>query len=697
MKYLSVTKGFKTRLNYLFLIFILFSNSLAAQLKWDGEASDGQWNSAANWVGDVVPAPGDNVQLDNSFVAVDYTVTLPGGSLAITVKTISISPDNGRHIELVLPPSNVATVPAFAATGPGYGITINNGGIFSNRSGNTSGNAVLVADSIQINNGGQYTHNTRASHATLVSLLSKSPGTETGIFKFDVPGGSYTFSSANRFYGILMFNSEASGGTQTYNAIAASPLNINGDLVINTGVTVNLDITNNVIIKRDYIQNGGVFNIASQPNNNTTFIKGNLIQSSGSITESSTGLPVMELNGVNIQQVNISGGIINSVNFRINNPAGISLLSDISLPFKLALVNGIVHTNLFKVNLLSTCSLIADSASNNSFINGRLRKEGLNGSFHFLFPVGKGIVQRWLELKNATGSYTVEFFKSNPQLLSNVVGTGVDHISSLEYWSVEADAANATANIELSFDNVNSGGVTDLSSLRVAQLLSVVWQDAGNTGTTGVVGIGSVISDVARFIAPNTNTYFTLSSNAALQNPLPVRDFLFSAQKTNEAVQLIWKTDNALLPVWFELQASSDGIHFSTIANIKAIKDGFDYQYRDSRLVVSMQWYRLQVIGISETFYSNIISVKGNDKTFSRIIPSVIHGNALLQLNSSHNANLRIIINDIIGRNIAGFQYKISAGLNSIPLRLSDLPAGSYLLSAREGSYCLASIQFVKL
>jgi hypothetical protein len=697
MKYLSVTKRFKSKLNYLSVIFLLISNTLAAQFKWDGEANDGQWNSAANWVGDVLPATGDNVLLDNSFVAVDYIVTLPGGSLAVTIKALSISPDNGRHIELVLPASNIATVPAFVATGPGYGIIINNGGIFQNSSGTTSGNAVSVADSLRINNGGQYTQNTRAAHAALVSVLSKSPGTETGIFKFDVPGGSYTFSSANRVYGTLVFSSDASGSTQFYNAIAASPLTINSDLVINSGVTVNLDITNDVIIKRDFIQNGGIFNIASQPNNNTTFIKRNLVQNNGTITETSTGLPVIELNGTSNQNITNAGTISNSVNFRINNPAGITLLTNASLPYKLDLVNGIVNTNSFLLTLLSACSIAADSTSNKSFINGRLRKEGLSAVSHFLFPVGKGIVQRWLELKNATGNYTIEFFKSSPQLLSNATGTGIDHISSLEYWSVEADVLPfATAKLELSFDNVNSGGVTDLPSLRVAQLLNTIWQDAGNTGTTGVVGIGSVISNVAGFAAPNTSAYFTLASNGPLQNPLPVKDFLFKANKTKDAVEINWETDNALLPVGFELQASADGIHFSTIANIKAIKDQPGYQYRDTRQITGTQWYRLQVIGISEFFYSNTIPITRNDKKVSRLIPSVIAGNTVLQLYSNHNGTLRLIVNDINGKDIAGYQYKIAAGFNSIPLKFSDLPAGMYLLSAWEGNLCIARTRFVK-
>jgi hypothetical protein len=41
--------------------------------------------------------------------------------------------------------------------------------------------------------------------------------------------------------------------------------------------------------------------------------------------------------------------------------------------------------------------------------------------------------------------------------------SGIDHLSKIEYWAIESPAP-ASAKVELSFDNVNSGGVTDLSA-----------------------------------------------------------------------------------------------------------------------------------------------------------------------------------------------------------------------------------------
>ena len=92
-------------------------NSIA-QLKWDGEGGDGQWSTASNWVGNIIPAATDDVLLDNSFVTGNYTVSLPGSAIAITAKSIVITPAAGNNIQFIIPAANNAT-PAFTATGHG--------------------------------------------------------------------------------------------------------------------------------------------------------------------------------------------------------------------------------------------------------------------------------------------------------------------------------------------------------------------------------------------------------------------------------------------------------------------------------------------------------------------------------------------------------------------------------------------------
>ena len=163
-----------------------------------------------------------------------------------------------------------------------------------------------------------------------------------------------------------------------------------------------------------------------------------------------------------------------------------------------------------------------DSINNNSFINGPLRKEGLSSEY-FLFPVGRDNMIRWVALRQATGNFTVEYVNSNPRMLNAQCATGIDHISSIEYWTIESDAnLMSSANVELSFADPNSGGVTDLSTLRVARLTSTGWNNVGNSGVTGTPGSkGSVTSDKILEFPPATK-YITLAGSTGA-NSLPLQ------------------------------------------------------------------------------------------------------------------------------------------------------------------------------
>lgn len=684
----------------LYLPVLCISTQINAQARWYGKAGDGQWSTAANWVGNQLPLPTDDVLLDNSAVPGNYTVTLPGSAAAITIKSIAISPDAGNNIQLILPSSSTVT-PAFTATGPGYGITIENGGILVNASGASSNAAIVVNDSVRINNGGQYTHNTRSSHAVFVTGLSKLPGTEKGIFKFDAPGGGYTFASTNRTYGSLVFSADASGGSQVYGTSAASPLTINGDLNIPAGVTVNLDITAATTIKGNYIQAGGVFNLASQANNNVVYIKGDLIQGAGTITETSAGLPAIELNGSGNQNIQAAGSITNNTGFRINNNAGVTLLGNVSLPYKLSLLNGVVNTDSYLLTLLAGCTIEADSATNTSFINGAVRKEGLLTASHFLFPVGKNNTQRWVSLNNVTGNYTIEFFKLNPNALAALTGTGIHHISSIEYWSVNADATPAPgAAVELSFDNVNSGGVTDMPSLRVAQLLAGVWTAEGNTSTTGTAGsAGSVTSNSLNVFGPASG-YFTLASSDAFQNPLPLKLISFNGHAYNNTVVLDWMITHSWQPAYFELQSSSNGIDFISISKIDTVNSQAVYQYTNKREPTTREYYRLKSIEQDGSFfYSNSIQIKANENGFKTIQlrPSVVKTNTHLFINTASAKEGTINIYNADGRMMETKNIFLLAGNNNILLQLQDLAAGVYTIAIKTSDNKMSSERFVKL
>lgn len=500
-------------LKYALLCALLLWSAVSdAQKRWIG--ASGNWDDALNWQPAALPDSTDQVILDNSSQVGDYTVMLPNH--AIVVNTLIIEPAAGRQITVQLPATNMSS-PAFAVRATGDALIIKNGGVFRNASGLSSGQSLQIGGMLRIENGGLYSHQTRSGHATdIVARLSTAAGTENGQFEFDVPGGSYPVSLSNRVYGKLLFSALASGGTQTYNASGTNPLLVRGDLVINNGVIINLDFTSDFTVMGNYLQEGGVFNIASQPAANKVSLQGDVNQlPAGVITETSTGLPVMELNGSKRQLVSLAGSLLNQLTLRINNTSGISLLHSLTVPYRLQLQQGNLFTTPAALLLVPDNSQVA-GASVQSFVDGPVKKTGDEA---FEFPVGKQRDYAPVALSagtSVTDEFVAAYHHGNPQV---VYGTAwepaaIHHLSTLEYWSVERTAGSSSRKITLSVGTYSHA--TAIEKLVVSRWDAGLqrWQSEGNTAWSGL-STGTLTSSPVAIYGT-----FTLGSTIADQNPL---------------------------------------------------------------------------------------------------------------------------------------------------------------------------------
>ncbi|MEO5999222.1 MAG: T9SS type A sorting domain-containing protein [Chitinophagaceae bacterium] len=506
----------KLTIIFLAVLLLCYYQVAALQKKWAGPVA-GDWENASNWQPTGIPTDTDDIILDNSIQKNSYVIVLP--VTTVNVYTLLIEPTDGYEIELNLPASNKSS-PGFIVNETGNSFNIKKGGIFINSSGLTAGSSIQLNGLLSIYNEGRYIHNSRSSHATdVVAKLSVAAGTEKGIFEFDVPGGSYPISFSGRVYGTLILSSAASGSSQTYNASGSNPAIINGGFEVNDGVQFNLDLTKDMIIYGDYIQRGGIFNVASQPNNNVIKIKGSVYQSgSGIITETSGGLPALELCGEVNQQVSFAGNIVNDVALKINNSKGIILSSPLKLSYKLLLTEGTLKTSLSNLLTISDNG-IASGGSEASFIDGPVKKIGDDD---FEFPVGKQGDYAPVKITGSGGAVTdeclAEYFLANPELAFGPTfeNPPVVRISKLEYWSVERLSGSSSKNISVFVGKYSNA--TDLAKLVLVRwdAGNHIWKNEGNTFYLGIA-IGTITSnDVSSFGA------FTIGSTVQSQNPLPV-------------------------------------------------------------------------------------------------------------------------------------------------------------------------------
>ena len=645
-----------------FFILLFISITSLAQKKWDGEAGNNQWSSALNWTGNAVPIATDNVVLDNSIVLISYNVVLP--STAVTVKTITITPSAPKTIELTLPSTNIF-LPGLTVSGPGYAMTINSGGTFRNASGSNTGTAVRVIDSIRINNDGKYRHNTMSGHSTNVQQLATISGTESGIFELDIPAASSTISFSGRTFGRFVLRATAAGGTCNYTAAGTSRVSIRNTLDVGTGVNFNLNCSDTIFVGGDLLQETGTINLGNSTRSVVLSIQQNVSQGSGgTITETGTGTQTILMNGGGFQLMSFRGVISNQVALVKDGPGAVLSKSAVSLPYKLTLNNGRIVTTQGLITLRSACTIAADSLSANGFIDGPLKKDGLNNQ-SFLFPVGKSGTKRWVQLKNATGDFTVEYFRSDPRSLSNNKGVGLNHISSVEYWDVTTTAVS-NAELKLSFIHPNSGGVTNLSALRVARLINGTWEDAGNAAVSGTPGSDGWVSSFAASGYSANNKSFALASATGLENPLPLSSIRLRGLRNGRSINFSWIAYGDTKPVKFELQRSYDGRHYQTIYET-------DFRNVFSCLGESKGAFfriRAQEPGERTIYLSNICFIPAQRKEISTFV----------------------VVN-VEGRIIKTFKENAMAVDNSIRKHLNELQPGIYFIKEIPGN---STIRYLK-
>lgn len=664
------------------------------QKRWDGGGGDGLWATAANWLDDTVPSAADDVLLDNSQHAGSYIVTLPITS--VSVHSIRIAPGSGSVIRLILPPTNLF-IPGLAVTGAA-GISIGQGGEFINSSGASPGTAIVVSDSIHILNGGRFVHNSSNGHASYVMKLSRAPGTEQGTFEFNVPGtASYTVSIAGRIYGNLELSAFAAGGTKTYVSNGSTNCTVRGNFTVNTGVNYSLDFAGIFQVKGHLVNNANL-NIASASNTNIVQLLGNL-SNAGNITETANGFPVIELAGSMPQSVGGSGNILNSITFRLNKSGEATLLHPLSLPYKLQLLNGKINTSSAALlTLQANCTIEADSNSAHTFINGPLAKVGMANTAHFLFPVGKAGRQRWFAMAEPSGGCIVEYFHMNPSVWGTALGSGIFRISALEYWVVQP-LTPVNAKLELSFDNVNSGGVTDLASLRAAQWTGSFWEDIGQTSTTGSAGAAGSVISTPRNLSDGNTYYFTLASAEQHHNPLPLRGFDLQVQVTEKGHRFSWHIPHARSIQYFELEYSARPDSF-------AVKRRLSLTVRpDARFVWEeigpnpTGYYRIKAMERSGAFYySNIRVLPSQNGMINSVMlyPTVARAHITLNIDASQPCRQTVVIIDRMGRVAAKFPLEIAAGKQRISLPVYGLAAGYYRVFGLSSPFPTNPLIFIK-
>jgi hypothetical protein len=129
------------------------------------------------------------------------------------------------------------------------------------------------------------------------------------------------------------------------------------------------------------------------------------------------------------------------------------------------------------------------------------------------------------------------------------------------------------------------------------------WHDQGYGSTTYTTTLGNGNRNMVIEYYENggdNRITFTLQ----LGNPLPIHLVSFSGKEKNKQADLNWLTSYDSNTDYFELEKSTDGSRYTSLASIasstgRRATDGYTYHYTDATLSAGQTYYRLKMVDLN--------------------------------------------------------------------------------------------------
>lgn len=318
-----------------------------------------------------------------------------------------------------------------------------------------------------------------------------------GTSSFTKTGTSSDFSAGgNHFYSNVTFTNNATN-TAAIRLASSTGDTFDGDATFNT--------------------NTGQFQIAYS---DTSDFKGNISSNNSAKVTFGTAGGYAHFNGVNEQIVYGTGEYVISRMIVDKASTTLTLQKPIKIDTLLVLQNGIIKgDSINKVTVGVAGSITGMSPQN--YIEAAILKIG---NTPFTFPVGANGEYRPVTMgtpASLTDKFEAQYYKL-PQTLSSNLDTGLNYISTCNYWRFER--VYGTSNVSLTtnwYDH--SCDVFDVDSTKLVGYQSGVWKNLGLLSYTGNDSLGSVTYSGSI----NGYKYYTLGHKL-----FPVVDFQISIDST---------------------------------------------------------------------------------------------------------------------------------------------------------------------
>jgi hypothetical protein len=284
----------------------------------------------------------------------------------------------------------------------------------------------------------------------------------------------------------------------------------------------------------------------------------------------------------------------------------ITLSNPVTVTGTVNLTGGNIYSSAANPVIFANGSTFSGGSAN-SYISGPVIKIG---GGPFTFPVGDSGIIAPISIAAtgvSTDAFTASYFHKAPNnsgYNASLKDAAINHISKNEYWLLNRVAGTSATAVTLTWEAGRSGSVNYLPDLKVARWNGSMWKDEGQgfingNSTSGAITTAAAVTDFSPF---------TLASASSL-NPLPINLLSFTATQNNNQVALRWVVENEISLSGYEVERSTDGIHFTSIINTAA-QGGtaqISYKTNDNNPVKGVNYYRLKIIDINGSYTNSII------------------------------------------------------------------------------------------
>jgi len=188
-----------------------------------------------------------------------------------------------------------------------------------------------------------------------------------------------------------------------------------------------------------------------------------------------------------------------------------------------------------------------------------------------------------------------------------------------------------------------------------------------------------------------------LPTGVSSGNMLPVVLSDFAVRRWNTQTQLTWVTDQESNSARFEVERSTDGTNWTTIARIAAKGNSTiqsKYACVDKWPAPGINYYRLKMVDLDNTYdLSEVKSVRAADVTSVRVFPNPARSNVNISLPSSATA-VRLL--NTAGRILQ--ERKTVSGNSTLSFDVSNYTAGTYMVQVinTDGTSCSSVLLIAK-